>query len=279
MYRPSNPREFASGTPAGFVYLVGAGPGDPELLTVKAVRLLQAAEVIVFDRLVSDAVLSLANPSARMISVGKQPKRHPVPQEEINAILIEQARAGRMTVRLKGGDPFIFGRGSEEALAVRSAGIRCEVVPGITAAQGCAASIGIPLTHRGLASGVRLITGHCRQDQPLDFDWDGLADPDTTLVVYMGAANIAEIADSLVGAGLSSSTPVLAVNNGTTPRERRIVCDLGTVTSETTSAHFQGPVLFIIGAVVSLYANRDICPIVHQALALSSARHGAAYHA
>ncbi len=263
----------------GRVYLVGAGPGDPELLTVKAMRLLQAAEVVVFDRLVSDAVLALANPDAEMVAVGKRPKRHPVPQEEINAILIEQAREGRMTVRLKGGDPFIFGRGSEEAMAVRSAGIPCEVVPGITAAQGCAATIGIPLTHRGLATGVRLVTGHCRQDQPLDFDWEGMADPETTLVVYMGAANIAEISDSLVRAGLSSSTPVLAVNNGTTPRERRIVCDLGTVPSETASAHFQGPVLFVIGAVVSLYANRDICPIVHQALALASARHEAACHA
>jgi uroporphyrin-III C-methyltransferase len=279
MYRPPNLRDNASGIPTGFVYLVGAGPGDPDLLTMKAARLLAAAEVVVFDRLVSDAVLSLANPQARMIAVGKQPKRHPVPQEEINAILIEQARAGRITVRLKGGDPFIFGRGSEEALALRSAGIPCEVVPGITAAQGCAASIGIPLTHRGLASGVRLVTGHCRHDQPLDFDWKGLADPETTLVVYMGAANIAEIATSLTSAGLPRSTPVLAVNNGTTPRERRVVSDLGTVTSAIAAADFQGPILFIIGAVVSLYANRDICPVVHQALALASAQHEAVIHA
>lgn len=279
MYRPSNLRANTLEIPTGFVYLVGAGPGDPDLLTMKAARLLAAAEVVVFDRLVSDAVLALANPHARMIAVGKQPKRHPVPQEEINAILVEQARAGRMTVRLKGGDPFIFGRGSEEALALRSAGIRCEVVPGITAAQGCAASIGIPLTHRGLASGVRLVTGHCRHDQPLDFDWKGLADPETTLVVYMGAANIAEITTNLMSAGLPSSTPVLAVNNGTTPRERRIISDLGTVTPTIAAADFQGPILFIIGSVVSLYANQDICPVVHQALTLVSAQHEAVFHA
>lgn len=255
----------------GRVHLVGAGPGDPDLLTVKAARLLASAEVVVFDRLVSDDVLNLANPRALLIPVGKEPKRHPVPQEKINAILIEQARAGRMTVRLKGGDPFIFGRGSEEALALSSAGIPCEIVPGITAAQGCAASIGIPLTHRGLASGVRLITGHCRQNQPLDFDWTGLADPQTTLVVYMGAANIAEIAERLVMAGLSASTPVLAVNNGTTPRECRVVSDLATVSLATATADFSGPVLFIIGDVVSLYSNRDICPVVRQAIALASA--------
>ncbi len=279
MYRPPNLREYASGMPTGFVYLVGAGPGDPDLLTVKAMRLLSAAEVIVYDRLVSDAVLSLANPQARMIPVGKKPKCHPVPQQDINKILIEQAWTGRTTVRLKGGDPFIFGRGSEEALALRSAGIRCEVVPGITAAQGCAASIGVPLTHRGLATGVRFITGHCRQDQPLEFDWDGLADKQTTLVVYMGAANIAEISKRLVEAGLPVSTPVLACNNGTTPRERRVVSDLGTMPSATARANFEGPVLFIIGDVVSLYANRDVCPIVNQVIALASADPMATVHA
>lgn len=253
----------------GRVYLVGAVPGDPDLLTVKAVRLLAAAEVIVYDRLVSKEVMALANPKAVRIAVGKEAKRHPVPQDVINAILVKQARSGRMTVRLKGGDPFIFGRGSEEALALRAAGFNCEVVPGITAAQGCAASAGVPLTHRGLATSVRLVTGHCKQDQPLDLDWSGLADPNTTLVVYMGVANIAEIAARLVAEGLPQSTPVLAINNGTTPSERRIVSALETVTRDAEAAEFNGPVLFIIGNVVTLYANDRICPLLRDAIAYS----------
>ncbi len=250
--------------------MVGAGPGDPDLLTVKASRLLAAAEVVVFDRLVSPEVLALANPKAVMIPVGKEPKRHPVPQSDINAILIAEARAGRKVVRLKGGDPFIFGRGSEEALELKSAGIACEVVPGITAAQGCAASTGVPLTHRGLATGVRYITGHCKQDEPLAFDWDGLADAETTLVVYMGVANIAEISRSLIKAGLSANTPVLAVNNATTPREKSLRADLSSITEQTLSAKFAGPVLFIIGDVVSLYADRDISAFVRDGLLQST---------
>lgn len=250
----------------GHVHLVGAGPGDPDLLTVKATRLLAAAEVVVFDRLVSPEILALANPKAVMIPVGKEPKRHPVPQSDINAILIAEAKAGRTVVRLKGGDPFIFGRGSEEALALKSAGIACDVVPGITAAQGCAASTGVPLTHRGLATGVRYITGHCKQDEPLAFDWDGLADPDTTLVVYMGVANIAEISLSLNKAGLSANTPVLAVNNATTPREKIIRADLSSITEKTLTANFSGPVLFIIGDVVSLHTGREICTLVRDGI-------------
>lgn len=251
----------------GRVYLVGAGPGDPDLLTVKATRLLAAAEVIVYDRLVSKEVMALANPKAVRIAVGKESKRHPVPQDVINDILVKQAKSGRMTVRLKGGDPFIFGRGSEEALALREAGFTCEVVPGITAAQGCAASAGVPLTHRGLATGVRLVTGHCKQDQPLDLDWCGLADSNTTLVVYMGVANIAEISSRLIAEGLAASTPILAINNGTTPSERRIVSTLATVMHDASAADFKGPVLFIIGNVVSLYADSRVCPILRDAIA------------
>lgn len=252
----------------GRVYLVGAGPGDPELLTVKAQRLLARAEAVVYDRLVSREIVMLANPLAAHISVGKEKGHHPVPQSEINRILVQQALAGRMTVRLKGGDPFVFGRGSEEVIALRSAGIACEVVPGITAAQGCAASASVPLTHRGLATSVRFITGHCREDEPLDFDWRGLADPDTTLVVYMGAANIELIASRLVAAGLSDTTPVLAINNGTTSKERRVLSVLGSVARDADGAEFDGPVLFIIGAVVSLHEPAPICPIIREAVSL-----------
>lgn len=252
----------------GRVFLVGAGPGDPELLTVRALRLLQTAEAIVYDRLVSDEILSLVRRDAECIPVGKESKRHPVPQEQINAILVRQAHSGRITVRLKGGDPFVFGRGSEEAEALRLAGIPFEVVPGITAAQGCAASAGVPLTHRGIATGVRYVTGHCRHDLPLDLDWQGLADPQTTLVVYMGLANIAEITTQLMNHGLSGSTPVLAVNNGTTPCEKRLVGELVSITEACERAAFRGPVLFIIGHVVSLYSQIQICPLLQEASCL-----------
>ncbi|MEQ1672777.1 MAG: uroporphyrinogen-III C-methyltransferase [Hyphomicrobium sp.] len=251
----------------GRVYLVGAGPGDPDLLTVKAVRLLAAAEIVVYDRLVSKEVMALANPNAAKIAVGKESKRHLVPQDAINEILIKQAKSGRMTVRLKGGDPFVFGRGSEEMLALRQAGFTCEVVPGITAAQGCAASTGVPLTHRGLATGVRFVTGHCKQDQPLDLDWSGLADPTTTLVVYMGAANLGEITSRLMQEGLASSTPVLAINNGTTPSERRLFSTLADITAAAAAAVFAGPVLFMVGNVVSLYGSVRVCPVLRDAVA------------
>lgn len=240
-------------TAAGRVFLVGAGPGDPDLLTVKAARLLTQAEVVVYDRLVSDEILALVNSSAIRVPVGKESKRHPVPQERINEILVEQALLRRVVIRLKGGDPFIFGRGSEEALALRDAGIDYEVVPGITAAQGCAASAGIPLTHRGYASGVRFVTGHCRQDLPLDLDWQGLADASTTLVVYMGVANIKEISDRLIENGLPEATPVLAINSGTTPDEARVLSDLASIADDTAMAGFAGPVLFIVGRVVAIY--------------------------
>ncbi len=239
----------------GRVYLVGAGPGDPDLLTVKALRLISEADVVVFDRLVSNEVLGLIKPGANMIAVGKAPKAHPIPQQEINAILIREASHGRRVVRLKGGDPFIFGRGSEEALALRAAGIPYEVVPGITAAQGCAAATGVPLTHRALASGVRYITGHCRNDQPLEFDWQGLADPATTLVVYMGAANMRQIARNLINAGLPGTTPVLAVSNATTAQERRLVSRLDRVGDEMATARLGNPVLFVIGRVVELFED------------------------
>lgn len=235
------------------VYLVGSGPGDPDLLTIKAARLIREAEVVIYDRLVAPEILTLINSTAIRISVGKAAKRHPVPQHKINELLIHHARSGRLTVRLKGGDPFVFGRGSEEALALQQAGFFCEIVPGITAAQGCSASTGVPLTHRGFATGVRYVTGHCRQDLPLDLDWQGLADSATTLVVYMGAANIREISQRLIEGGLAKRTPVLAVNNGTTPRERHLRSDLTSVADAVEAARFNGPLLFIIGRVVALY--------------------------
>ncbi len=238
----------------GCVYLVGAGPGDPDLLTVKALRVIQSADVVVYDRLVSPEILGLVPAGTAQISVGKQPGSHPVPQQEINDLLVRLASHRRTVVRLKGGDPFIFGRGSEEAIALCRHNIPFEIVPGITAAQGCAATQRVPLTHRGLATGVRYITGHCRQDKELDFDWDGLADPDTTLVVYMGCANVGEISKRLLANGLPSETPVLVVCSGTTPREKQVLTDLLTLPEAIAAADMAGPVLFIIGKVAGLSA-------------------------
>lgn len=237
----------------GRVFLVGAGPGDPELLTLKAVRCLELAQVVVHDRLVSPEVLALAPPTARLVPVGKAPTSHPVPQVRINEILVELALEGRTVVRLKGGDPFIFGRGSEEAEALRLADIPVEIIPGITAAQGAASVTGVPLTHRGLATGVRYVTGHCRSDRPLDLGWVGLADAQTTLVVYMGAANIAEISARLIAHGMAAAMPVLAIANATTPRERRLVSDLTRIAADIDEMRRSGPVLFVIGRVVTLY--------------------------
>ncbi|MBM3554124.1 MAG: uroporphyrinogen-III C-methyltransferase [Alphaproteobacteria bacterium] len=236
----------------GRVFFVGAGPGDPDLLTVKAARLLAEAEVVVYDRLVSPEILALIPATARRVYVGKTAGFHPVPQDRINEMLAELAREGRPVVRLKGGDPFIFGRGSEEAEHLLAHGIPFEVIPGITAASGCAAAIGVPLTHRGLATGVRFVTGHCKADEPLDLDWAGLAHPETTLVVYMGKANIAEIRDRLIGAGLAPETPAVAIAEGTTPRQRTCFTRLGELPERLAASGLGSAVLLVIGRVVAL---------------------------
>lgn len=237
---------------SGTVFLVGAGPGDPELLTLKAHRLLQNAEALVYDRLISGEILDLVPSGVTLIDVGKQSGNHPVPQQEINELLITLAKAGRNVVRLKGGDPLMFGRGGEEALALQAAGIPFDVVPGITAAQGTAASSMVPLTHRGVASSVRYLTGHCRADAEFDFDWEGLADSDTTLVVYMGLSNISEIATQLITHGRAACTPVMAVSKATRSDEQRIIAMLGSIPEAVERARLQSPVLFIIGEVISL---------------------------
>ena len=241
----------------GKVVLVGAGPGDPELLTLKAVRAITSADAVVYDQLVSCEILRLIPDGAMKINVGKRSGHHPVPQSEINGLLVRLAASGRNVVRLKGGDPFIFGRGHEEAVELARAGIAYEVVPGITAAQGCAASARLPLTHRGIANSVRYITGHCRADAPLALDWQSLADPDTTLVIYMGLANIDEIARELIAHGLPADTPALVVCQGTTPRESRIFTRLADLPQAARAADFAGPVLFIVGRVTAIAAERS----------------------
>ncbi len=243
-------------TQPGKVLLIGAGPGDPELMTLRALRLLQGADTVVYDRLVSQEILALAPPGARMIPVGKSPHNHPVPQERINAILAQEAGAGRIVARLKGGDPLIFGRGAEEAAYLGARGIAVEHVPGITAAQGAAAIAGVPLTHRGLATGVQYVTGHRAADHVLDLDWKRLANPDSTLVVYMGVASIGQIAVGLMTEGLPGSTPVLAVSRATTVDETRLLSSLGRIGQDSRDSGLAAPTLFIIGRVVSLYRGQ-----------------------
>ena len=239
------------------VYLVGAGPGDPDLLTMKAHRLLQTADVVVYDRLVSQPILDLIPAGTSRIYVGKAAGNHHLPQDGINELLVNLARRARRIVRLKGGDPLIFGRGSEEAMTLARAGVRFEIVPGITAASACTSYAGIPLTHRGLAGSVRFVAGQCRADQPLELDWQSLADPDTTLVVYMGLANIATIQTNLLAAGLPADTPAALVENGSTPLQRRLLTRLDRLAATAQNEHVTSPALIVIGRVVALAGEMD----------------------
>jgi len=239
-------------TDVGRVYLVGAGPGDPDLLTLKAARLIAEADIIVHDRLVSADVLALAPAAVPRVFVGKETGCHHCSQDRINEILVDLAQAHGRVVRLKGGDPFIFGRGGEEAAHLARHGIPVEVVPGITSAAACAAAAGVPLTHRGVARSVRFVTGHARADEPLDLDWAGLADGETTLVVYMGLATLPRLSAALIAHGLPAATPVLAVENGTTARERRLLTSLGHAVADLRAHAFQPPTLLVIGVVAAM---------------------------
>ncbi|NQV43273.1 MAG: uroporphyrinogen-III C-methyltransferase [Rhodospirillales bacterium] len=234
----------------GIVFLVGAGPGDPDYLTVKAHRLLSEADVVVYDRLVSDEIMDLIPSGTARVNVGKQSGCWTIPQEEINNLLVSLATEKRCIVRLKGGDPFFFGRGGEEADYLKEHGITCHVVPGITSANGCAASLGLPLTKRGLSSGVRFVTGHMRENLDLDLDWKGMADPDTTLVIYMGLSNMPQIAVRLITNGLSPMTGALAVSNGTRINQDYVASTLGEIAHDAAERDWEGPVLFIVGRVV-----------------------------
>jgi uroporphyrin-III C-methyltransferase len=240
----------------GKVWLVGAGPGDPELLTLKAARLLANAKLVLHDHLVGDAVMDLVAPTARLVYVGKEQGRHALPQEEINALLVRLAREGHDVVRLKGGDPYIFGRGGEEALALARAGIAFEVVPGITSAQGMAAATGMPLTQREYAGSVVYVTGHAREGGP-EPDWAALARPRQTVVFYMGIGALARICRQMVAHGLRSDTPAAVVEHATLPRQRVIQGTLLTLPALAVSQGVQPPALIVIGEVVKLRRELD----------------------
>ena len=238
-------------TPKGEVYLVGAGPGDPELLTLKALRLMQQADVVIYDRLVSPVIMELCRRDATKIYVGKARSNHAVPQEGINALLVEYASKGQRVCRLKGGDPFIFGRGGEEIQELFAAGVPFQVVPGITAASGCSAYAGIPLTHRDYAQSVRFLTGHLKEGSP-ELPWDELVYQNQTLVLYMGLVGLEKICEKLIEHGQRPDMPVALISKGTTPEQKVVVGTLADIASKVEENHIQAPTLTIIGDVVSL---------------------------
>jgi len=230
----------------GFVWLVGAGPGDPELLTVRAARLIAGADVVVHDALVGDGVIALVNPTAQIIDVGKRPGAG-VPQEETNALLVTLATVGGQIVRLKGGDPFVFGRGGEEAAALLDAGVPFEVVPGITSAVAAPVAAGVPVTHRGVSAAVTVVTGHRRLGEP-DVDFRSLARVGGTIVILMGVTERGTIAAELMAGGLPPDTPVAATQSATTPDEVTRRCRL----DELAGLDIASPAVIVIGAVAAL---------------------------
>jgi uroporphyrin-III C-methyltransferase len=236
--------------PAGMVWLVGAGPGDPELLTRKAERLIRQASVIFHDALVGPGVLALALPRTRLIHVGKRSGRHSKDQGTIDNMIVAAALAGDRVVRLKGGDPAIFGRASEELDACRAAGVPVEICPGITAASAAAASLGRSLTLRGLARKLTFVTAHARAGEALDLDWAALADPQATLAIYMGKAAAAEVSRNLLAHGLPADTPVAVVENASLPTERRISTRLDLLPLAAQAGLGSGPAILLIGAAI-----------------------------
>ena len=238
----------------GEVYLVGGGPGDPELLTLKALRLMQQADVVLYDRLVSDGVMDLVRRDAERIYVGKRRSEHAMQQENINQLLVDLAKEGKRVLRLKGGDPFIFGRGGEEIELLAQHQIPFQVVPGITAASGCAAYAGIPLTHRDYAQSVRFVTGHLKDDS-INKQWPELANPTQTLVFYMGLVGLRDICSSLIAHGRAATTPVALIERGTTQQQRVILGDLATIADIVASQEVHAPTLFVVGDVVRLHEN------------------------
>jgi uroporphyrin-III C-methyltransferase len=248
---PPRVEEKTAPHPKGCVHLVGAGPGDPELLTLKAARLIASAEVVVYDNLVGKAILELIPATARRVYAGKEAGNHALPQDEINQLLVDLARQGLRVVRLKGGDPFIFGRGGEEMQALQAAGFCCEIVPGITAAAGAGASTGIPLTHREHAQTLVFATGHLKDDT-VDLDWDALTRPNQTVVIYMGLGALDIICQQLIAHGLPAHTPAAVIHGATTPAQCAVYSSIAGLPAAVREAGLKPPALIMIGQVVGV---------------------------
>ena len=257
-----------SSATSGKVWLVGTGPGDPELLTMKAYKVIQEADLILYDNLVSEEIRALFPRGVPALYVGKCKDQHSIRQEDLNALLVKRAYQSKSIARVKGGDPFVFGRGSEEMLRLKAAGVDVEVVPGVTSASGCGTYAGIPLTHRGMATGVTLVTAHTKDDTPPD--WDALARLNHTLVFYMGISKAQDILDGLVGSGSNVNTPVAIIENGCRPNQRNIITTLSELSKTAAEAKVKSPALIIVGEVVSLaevLGAEAFAPIVESAVA------------
>ncbi len=256
--------------PRGEVYLVGAGPGDPDLLTFRALRLMQKADVVLYDRLTDQHVMNLVRREAERIYVGKQPDDHELPQGEISALLVKLAKQGKRVLRLKGGDPFVFGRGGEEIEALAAEGIPFQVCPGITAAIGASAYSGIPLTHRDHAQACVFVTGHGK-DGKIDLDWTALLQPRQTVAIYMGLRNVETLTREFIARGADADLPAAIIDNATRPNQRVVVGTLGTLAARARSAELTGPSIIIVGTVVTLRDTLDWRPAAEP---LSSAENG-----
>lgn len=248
---PATPVTPATPTTPGRVALVGAGPGDAELITLKGARLLQTAEVVIYDNLVGNGILDLIPAAAERIFVGKIAGHHTLPQQEISQLLVTKAREGKFVVRLKGGDPFVFGRGGEEMEVLLAAGIAVDIVPGVTAALGAAAAFGFPLTHRDHAQSCVFVTGHLKDDT-VDLNWSALAHPHQTVVIYMGVTSLAIIARELQAAGMPGDTPVALIHRATSPQQRIFIGTLATLPELARDNKVRPPALTVIGSVVTL---------------------------
>jgi len=254
---PSNKQAFI----AGEVALVGAGPGDPDLLTMQAYRMIKQADVVVYDRLVSDAIMDLLPEQCEKIYVGKKQANHRVPQEGINQILVEQAQQGKKVLRLKGGDPFVFGRGGEEAQFLLAHGIACHIVPGMTAASACTSYAGIPLTHRQVAQSCTLITGNVQNNGELDLPWQNLTDSKQTIVFYMGITSLPKISEQLISAGRLPSTPAALIHKGTRPEQKVYRGQLDQLAEMVKQHDIKPPTLIVIGDVVETFEENQLANI------------------